>query len=129
MSQTVTFEVAEADAQVLQALVVKARDAGKTIAEMFAGMKERRHPLMLDTDSGTVVFQDLASYERLLEEIETAEAIAGIKRGLESVREGRGKPLDEAFAELRSRLNLPEKRCPEKRGLDALPNQPRRRRA
>ena len=124
MSQTITFEVAEADAQVLQALIVKAQDAGKTIAELFAGMKERQRPLMLDTDSGTVVFQDLASYEKLLEEIETAEAIAGIKRGLESVREGRGKPLDEAFVELRSRLNLPEKG-----GLNVLPNQPRRRRA
>ena len=109
MTQTITFEVAESEAQVLQALVAKARSAGKTINEMFAGLKDNEQPLTLATDSGTVVFQDLASYEKLLDEIETAEALAGIQRGLESMRAGRGKPMKEAFEEIRRDLNLPER--------------------
>ena len=109
MEQTITFEVAASEAQVLQALVAKARSAGQTINEMFAGLSRNEQPLTLATDSGTVVFHDLASYEKLLDEIETAEALAGIQRGLESMRAGRGKPMKEAFEEIRRDLNLPER--------------------
>lgn len=107
MAQTITFEVAEEDAQVLQALVFKARSAGKSLAELLAGLKDSEHPLTLAINGGAIVIQDLASYEKLLDEKDTAEAVAGIQRGLASMRAGKGKPMKEAFEQLRKELGLP----------------------
>ena len=108
MAQTVTFEVAEADAHILQALLAKAQQAGKSIAEVFADLRQSGKPLSLAVDGGPVILQDQARYEKLLDHIETVEAVAGIKRGLESMRAGRGRPAQEVFMELRKEFNLPE---------------------
>ena len=109
MAQTITMEVTEEDAQVLQALVFKARSVGKSLDELLAGLKDNERPLTLAINGGAIVIQDLASYEKLLDKIETAEAVAGIKRGLESMRAGRGRPADEVFDEIRKEFGLPEK--------------------
>jgi hypothetical protein len=53
-----------------------------------------------------VVVQDVASYQRLLDLVDRAEAIEGIRRGLESWKRGEGRPIDEAFADLRARLGI-----------------------
>lgn len=42
-----------------------------------------------------------------LQKLERDDAIAGIQKGLEEADAGLGRPLDEAFAEIRRRLNLP----------------------
>ncbi len=109
MTQTITFDGVESDAQVFQDLLAKARTAGKSVTEMLTGLKDNEQPLTLAVDGETVVIQGLASYEKLLEERETAEVIAGIQRGLESMRAGGGKPVKEAFEEIRQRLDLPER--------------------
>ena len=54
-----------------------------------------------------MVVQDVTSYQRLLDLAERAAAIEGIRRGLESAARGEGRPVDEVFAELRSRHGLP----------------------
>jgi hypothetical protein len=48
-----------------------------------------------------LVVQDAESYQKLLDLVERAEAITGIKRGLEDVKHGRTRPLEDAFADLR----------------------------
>lgn len=108
MGQTISFELAETDAQILQALLDKARNAGKGLAELLAELKQSGRPLTLAVASGGLVLQDLASYEQLLEELETAEAVAGIKQGLESMKAAKGRPAKEVLEELRQEFNFPE---------------------
>lgn len=48
-----------------------------------------------------VVVQDAAAYQELLDRLERAEAIAGIREGLASMEQGEGRPLDEAVEAIR----------------------------
>ena len=54
-----------------------------------------------------VVVQDARSYQRLLDSVEQAEAIAGIKFGLESLARGEGVPAKKVFARLRRKHKIP----------------------
>jgi prevent-host-death family protein len=54
-----------------------------------------------------VVVQDARSYERLLDMVEQAEAIVGIKLGLESMARREGEPAKAAFARLRCKHKIP----------------------
>jgi hypothetical protein len=55
----------------------------------------------------TVVVQDAASYKRLLAEVERAEAIIGIQRGLDSMAAGKGKPAASVLERLRKKHRIP----------------------
>jgi prevent-host-death family protein len=55
----------------------------------------------------TVVVQDARSYQRLLEEVERAETLVGIKRGLESMESGKGRPARAVFARMRKKYRIP----------------------
>ncbi len=79
------------------------RDAAAAIRRL----KETGEPEVLTVDGEpAVVVQDVKSYERLLDALDRAEAIEGIRRGLESMRRGEGRPVEEAFAELRAKYDL-----------------------
>ena len=54
-----------------------------------------------------VVVQDARSYQRLLDTVEKAEAIAGIKLGLESMAKGKGLPAGTVFAQLGRKHKIP----------------------
>jgi prevent-host-death family protein len=54
-----------------------------------------------------VVVQDARSYRRLLETVDQAEAIAGIKLGLDSLARGEGQPAKAVFARLRRKHKIP----------------------
>src|SRR3954447_26272067 len=78
--------------------------------EAIKRLKETGQPQVLTVDGRPeVVVQDVASYQHLLDLIDRAEAIEGIRRGLESWKRGEGRPLDEAFAELYARLGIVDK--------------------
>lgn len=110
-TQTVTLQVDQAIAEVVRALMAKAEAAGKTITALFEELKETGQPLMLAVNGGeTLVLQDAGSYQKLLEELDRAEAIAGIQRGLEAVEAGRTRPVKEFLAELREEFGFPELR-------------------
>ena len=65
-------------------------------------------PLVLSVDGkAEVILQDAASYERLLEEMDARQALAGIGRGRADVEAGRGKPLEEFEREFRARHGIP----------------------
>lgn len=54
-----------------------------------------------------VVVQDARSYQRLLDTVEKAEAIAGINLGLESMARGKGQPAKAVFTRLRRKHKIP----------------------
>jgi dihydroneopterin aldolase len=54
-----------------------------------------------------LIVQDAASYQKLLELLDYAEAVEGIKQGLESMRRGEGRPAAEVFQHLRNKHQIP----------------------
>jgi PHD/YefM family antitoxin component YafN of YafNO toxin-antitoxin module len=110
-TQTVTLQVDQATAEVARALMAKAETTGKSIAALLEDLKETGQPLMLTVNGGEmIVMQDAVSYQRLLEELDHAEAVAGIQRGLEAMEAGRTRPVKEFLAELRAEFGFPEAR-------------------
>jgi len=110
-TQTVTLQVDPATAEIARALMAKAEAIGKSIAVLFEELKETGQPLTLAVNGGEIiVMQDAVSYQRLLEELDRAEAIAGIQRGLEAMEAGRTRPVKEFLAELREEFGFPESR-------------------
>jgi hypothetical protein len=74
--------------------------------EVIKRLKEtgQAHALTVDGRAEAVLL-DVASYQRLLELADRADAIRGIREGLESAARGEGIPAAEAFARLRARLD------------------------
>jgi prevent-host-death family protein len=65
-------------------------DFKRNTPELLDQMRESGRPLVLTINGkAEVVVQDAASYQRLLDQIEEMEAVAGIKRGLADARAGR----------------------------------------
>ncbi|MBU4399322.1 MAG: hypothetical protein KKE86_08305, partial [Planctomycetes bacterium] len=52
-----------------------------------------------------VVVQDAKSYQRMVELVDRAEAVVGIRKGLASMARGEGIPAEKAFEKLRKRPN------------------------
>ena len=77
-------------------------------AEALDELRRTGRPQVLTVNGrAEVVVQDVTSYQRLLDLVERAEAIEGIRRGLESAARGEGRPAEEVFAELRAKYSLP----------------------
>lgn len=53
-----------------------------------------------------LVVLDTASFQKLLDTIDRAEAIVGIRAGLDDVAAGRVKPLAKAFAGTKKKLGI-----------------------
>ena len=65
-------------------------------------LRRKRKPEVLTINGkAALVVQDAASYQELLNQLERAEATAGIQRGIESMIRGEGRPASEFFAEFR----------------------------
>lgn len=72
------------------------RDTAKLVRQM----KKTKEPVVLTVNGkAALVVQDAESYQKLLEAKDRMEAIAGIKRGLESMKRHQGKPATEFFSE------------------------------
>ena len=82
----------------------------RNTSEVIEQLKETGQPLVLTVNGkAEVVVQDAASYQAMLDLLERAEAIAGIKRGLESVERGEGIPAEKAFERLRRKHKISKK--------------------
>ena len=76
-------------------------------AELIEQLKATGEPVILTVNGkAEVVVQDAASYQRMLELVDRAEATVGIKKGLESVARGEGIPAEEAFQRLREKHKI-----------------------
>lgn len=73
-------------------------DFQRNTKEHIQRLKETGRPEVLTVNGkAEIVVQDAASYQKLLELIDRAEAIEGIQRGLESMQRGEGTPAQEVF--------------------------------
>jgi hypothetical protein len=72
-------------------------------------MKKTKVPVVLTVNGrAELVVQDAESYQKLLDAKDRMEAIEGIKRGLESLRNNSGKPTEKFFQEFFREQGIPE---------------------
>jgi len=75
--------------------------------EHIRRLKESRRPAVLTINGkAELVVQDAESYQALLEALEEAETLAGIRAGLDSAARGEGRSLRDALEELRKRHDI-----------------------
>ena len=78
--------------------------------EVIEQLKATGQPLVLTVNGkAEIVVQDAVSYQAMLDLVDRAEAIAGIKRGLDSIARGEGIPAEEALKRLRKKHKIPHK--------------------
>ncbi len=80
----------------------------RNTTEVIEQLKATGEAMVLTVNGkAEIVVQDAASYQRMLELIDRAEAVVGIKKGLESMAREEGIPAEEAFKRLRRKHNIP----------------------
>ena len=80
----------------------------ENMPEIIERLKVSGQPLVLTVDGeAELVVQDVSSYRSLMEIIDRVEAIEGIRKGLESMERGKGRPAAEVFEEIRRRHQIP----------------------
>ena len=76
-----------------------------------AALRKSGRPVVLTVNgAASVVVQDAEAYQRLVELAERAEAVEGIRRGLEALARGDHVPAEAVLDEMRRRLDSPEGR-------------------
>lgn len=80
----------------------------RNTTEVIEQLKATGEAMVLTVNGkAEIVVQDAASYQRMLDLIDRAEAVVGIKKGLESMAREEGIPAEEAFERLRRKHNIP----------------------
>jgi PHD/YefM family antitoxin component YafN of YafNO toxin-antitoxin module len=80
------------------------RDSGAVIAQL----RRTGRPVVLTINGkAEVVVQDAKAYQLLLTLIDRAEAVVGIRKGLQSMERGEGVPAEEAFEKIRKKHKIP----------------------
>ena len=78
----------------IQSLSTFKRDTAKLMRQM----KKTKAPVVLTVNGkAELVVQDADSYQEILEAKDRMEAVEGIKRGLESMKRGKGKLAEHFF--------------------------------
>lgn len=86
-------------------------DFKRNTGEFVERMKQTGRPVVLTVNGkAELVVQDAESYQQMLELVEQAETITGIRRGLQSLERGEGRPAEEAFEDLRRKLGKPRRK-------------------
>src|SRR3989442_12435502 len=89
----------------IQSLSTFKRDTAKLVRQM----KKTKAPVVLTVNGkAELVVQDAESYQQLLEAKERMEAIEGIKRGLQSMKNRTGRPAAEFFKEFFAEKGISE---------------------
>lgn len=76
-------------------------------SEFLSQLKKSKRPVVLTVKGkAAAVVQDAEAYQRLLDIAARADAIEGIRQGLEDVKEGRVRLAAEFFAEFETRHGI-----------------------
>jgi prevent-host-death family protein len=88
----------------IQSLTTFRRRSG----EFLKQLKKSKRPVVLTVKGrAAAVVQDAEAYQRLLDIAAQAQAVEGIRQGLEDVREGKFRPAREFFEEFETRHGIP----------------------
>jgi prevent-host-death family protein len=83
-------------------------DFKRNTSELMDRMEESGEPMVLTVNGkAKLIVQDAASYQKLLESIDYDQAVKGIRRGLDDVKQGRSRPAAQAFPEIRKQRRIP----------------------
>ena len=75
---------------------------------LIGQLRRTGRPVVLTINGkAEVVVQDAKSYQHMLEIVDRAEAVVGIRKGLNSMARGEGIPAEKAFERLRKKHNVP----------------------
>lgn len=85
-------------------------DFKRRTSEFRTRLKHTGLPEVLTVDGrADLVVQSAEAYQRLLDAVEKAQAIEGIRRGLAAVSRGEGRPVGEFDAGMRRKHRIPRK--------------------
>ena len=80
-------------------------DFQRDASPFLARLKKTGRPIVLAAEGEeALVVQDAISYRKLVDQADRAETLDAIKRGLESLARGEGRPIDKFFDELENDL-------------------------
>ena len=75
--------------------------------EFIKQLKETKRPIILTVNGKPeAVVQSAAEYQRFVDIAASADVDEGIRQGLEDMREGRTRPADEVFEEMRRKYAI-----------------------
>jgi len=84
-------------------------DFQRNTKEHVTRLKETGQPIVLTVNGkAELVVLAAASFQKLTDQVERAEAIEGIRRGLEEGRAGKGRPVKEAMDAIRKKHRIPK---------------------
>lgn len=85
-------------------------DFKRNTSALMERMEESGEPMVLTVNGkAKLVVQDAASYQKLIESADYAQAVKGIRRGMADVTHGRTKPVAQAFASIRKKRGIDRK--------------------
>ena len=77
---------------------------------LIGQLKQTGRPVVLTINGkAEVVVQEAKSYQRMVELVDRAEAVMGIRKGLASMTRGEGIPAEKAFEKLRKKHGISRK--------------------
>ena len=83
-------------------------DFQRNVKAHLRAIKKTGRPRVLTVNGkAELIVQDAKSYQKLLALLDRIEAIEGIRRGLESMKRGAGRPAEEVFATIRKKHRIP----------------------
>ena len=88
----------------IQSLTTFRRRSG----DFMKQLKKSKRPMVLTVKGrAEAVVQDAAAYQCLLDIAAGADANEGIRQGFDELRQGKGRPAREFFAEFKARHGIP----------------------
>lgn len=83
-------------------------DFQRNVKTHLRAIKKTGRPRVLTVNGkAELIVQDARAYQKLLNILDQAEAIEGVRRGLASMERGTGRPADEVFDAMRKRHKIP----------------------
>jgi len=87
----------------IQSLTTFRRRSGDFIKQL----KKSKRPVVLTvTGKAAAIVQDAESYQRLLDIAARADSHEGIRQGLEQAKQGKGRDVEEFFAEFEAKHGI-----------------------
>ena len=82
-------------------------DFKRNTTEFVNQMKQTKRPLVLTVNGrATLVVQDAASYQEILDRLEKFEVVEAVKAGITASEQGHVKPARKALKELQEKLGI-----------------------